>query len=75
MKTKKKKSGKASKLTNALVQTASVSVTVFSIIMLVLNMPIVAYTDTKSKETENMLKVFPPWYSGLGIQLQWLRSL
>ncbi|MDD6345384.1 MAG: LCP family protein [Oscillospiraceae bacterium] len=54
MKTKKKKSGKASKLTNALVQTASVSVTVFSIIMLVLNMPIVAYTDTKTKETENI---------------------
>ena len=31
--------------------------------------------STISKEIENMLKVFPPWYSGLGIQLHWLRSL
>ncbi len=51
---KKKKSQKVSKLTNALVKTISVSITVFAIIMLILNMPIVAYTDTKTKKTENI---------------------
>jgi len=51
---KKKKSQKVSKLTNALVKTISVTITVFAIILLILNMPIVAYTDTKTKKTENI---------------------
>lgn len=51
---KKKKSKKASKAANAAVKAVSVTISMFLIIMLVLNMPIVAYTDSKTKKTENI---------------------
>ncbi|MDD7185181.1 MAG: LCP family protein [Ruminococcus sp.] len=62
-KKKKKKSGNTSQVTNATVKALSVTVSMLSIILLILNMPIVAYTNTKTKETENIsiVNFFKKW--------------
>ena len=62
-KKKKKKSGNNSQVTNATVKALSVTVSMLSIILLILNMPIVAYTNTKTKETENIsiVNFFKKW--------------
>lgn len=50
----KKKSKKASKLTNAVVKSVSIIMSSLIIIILILVMPIISYTDTKTKITENI---------------------
>ena len=62
-KKKKKKSGKNSRVTNASVKALSVTLSMLCIICLVLNMPIVAYTDSRTKETDNIsiISFFKKW--------------